>query len=179
MPRATPPASPRRGWRQEHHLVAGGERDHLVRRLLLHAVDRPEQVVQLARGRDPEEAFHRLVGLVENAMGDVHGQPDEVAGAGREVLAVDQQVETALEDVDELVLRGMDMRRHEGARWECGVPGERILAQLLGYVNLAQDIPHDAVDTGVCLGHACRHRLHCARAPCAGLVALRCRAIQP
>ena len=75
--------------RQEHHLVLGGQRHHVGRVLLLHGVDRPEQVVELARRRHPEQAFHRLVGLVEDAVRDLLRQPDQVAGGADEVLAVD------------------------------------------------------------------------------------------
>src|SRR4029077_13907949 len=60
--------------RQEYDLVLGGERNHVGRVLLLHAVDRPEQIVQLARRRDPEQALDRLLRLIEQAVRDVHRQ---------------------------------------------------------------------------------------------------------
>src|SRR5207253_10888027 len=77
-----------------------------------------------------------------------------------EFLAVDHEVEAALEHVDELILGGMDVRRHEGAGREAGVPGERSLANLLRHIGLAQDVPDDAVDAGIGPGNACGHRLH-------------------
>jgi hypothetical protein len=67
------------GRRQERNLVARGERNHLRRVLLLHRVDCPEQIVQLPRGRHPEDAFVRLLGLVEDPVRNVHRQPDQVA----------------------------------------------------------------------------------------------------
>src|SRR5439155_560714 len=82
--------------------------------------------VERARGRYPEEALHGLVRLVEDAVGDPHRQPDQVAGAGHEILAVDQKVEPAFEHVDELLLGRMDVRRHERAGGKRRVPGERM-----------------------------------------------------
>src|SRR5947209_3389889 len=81
-------------------LVLCGERDHLRRRLLLHVVDGPEQVVELTRRRHPEEALHGLVGLVEDTVGKTHGQPDEVARSCHIFMPVQQQVETPLEHVN-------------------------------------------------------------------------------
>jgi hypothetical protein len=43
---------------------------------------------------------------------------------GQGVGAVDHQFELALEHINELLLRRMDMRRHEGARRKGRVPGE-------------------------------------------------------
>src|SRR6266508_1368209 len=86
----------RRRRRQEQDLVLGRQRHHLVGFLLLHAVDRPEQIVELARRRHPEQAFDRLVGLVEQAMRDAHRQPQQIARIGDEILAVEPGVEPAL-----------------------------------------------------------------------------------
>jgi 2-polyprenyl-6-methoxyphenol hydroxylase-like FAD-dependent oxidoreductase len=147
--------------RQEHHFVFGRKRDDFRRRLFLHAVDRPEQIIELAGRRDPEEAFHRLVALVENAVRNLHRQPDEIAGGSDELATVKHEVEPALEHVDELVLRRMDMRRHERAGRQRRVPGERVFRNLLRHVRLAENVPDNAVDTGAGLcdssGH-CSHR---------------------
>src|SRR5262249_55606499 len=51
------------GWRQEVDVVQGGQARDLLR--VGHVVDLLEQVEQLARGRHPEQALDRLVGLVE------------------------------------------------------------------------------------------------------------------
>src|SRR5215203_595500 len=51
--------------RKEFHVVLGREGDDVGRVLLLHVVDAPEQVVELAGRRDPEQALGRLAGLVE------------------------------------------------------------------------------------------------------------------
>ena len=63
----------------------------------------------------------------------------------------------------------MDVRRHERAGRKSGVPGKRILAELLGDVGLTEDIPNNAVDAGIGLRDACGERLHYARTPLAGL----------
>src|SRR5215212_8373948 len=76
----------RLGRRQEHDFVLGRKRNHVRRVLLLHAVDRPEQVVELARRRYPEQALDRLLGLVEQTMRYVHRQADQIA-CGRDELA--------------------------------------------------------------------------------------------
>jgi hypothetical protein len=50
----------RRRW-QEVDVVFGGELDHLLGILLLHIVDRPEQVIEPASRRHPEQRFRRLL----------------------------------------------------------------------------------------------------------------------
>src|SRR5215212_12096738 len=96
------------GRRQKHDLVLGRERNHVRRVLLLHAVDRPEQVVELARRRYPEQALDRLLGLVEQTMRYVHRQADQVSRGGDEFAGVDHRVHTAFEHVDVFVLGRVD-----------------------------------------------------------------------
>src|SRR5262249_61627314 len=91
---------------------------------------------------------------------------DHSARRGDDLFAVEEQIEPALEHVDELVLGGMDVGRHEGARREGRVPGERGFAYLLRHVSLAEDVPDDPVDAGAGLGDARGHSLHETRPPC-------------
>jgi hypothetical protein len=137
--------------------VLGGDRDHIRRVLFLHTVDRPEQIVELARRRHPEKALHGLVGLVEDAVRHVHRQPDQIAGRGNELAPLEYQVEPAVEQVDELVLGRMNVRRHEGAGRKCRVPGKGIFGKLLRHVGLAENIPGNTVDTGPRFSNAWRH----------------------
>src|SRR5215469_17222122 len=123
-------------------------------------MDRPEQIVELARRRYPEKTFHRLVRLVEDAMRQAHRHADQIAGRGNDVLAVEHEIETALEHVDELVLRRMDVRRHERAGRKSRVPGKRTLADSLRHVSLAKNIPGDAVETAAGFGDSRREILH-------------------
>src|SRR5580693_4356741 len=47
----------RRRWRQEVDVVLGGELDHLIRILLLHIVNGPEQIIEPAGRGHPEQRF--------------------------------------------------------------------------------------------------------------------------
>jgi hypothetical protein len=61
--------------RQEVHLVLGRDRHHVGRvRLGPEVVERPEEVVEPPRGRDPEEALDGRVGLVEDPVRDAIGR---------------------------------------------------------------------------------------------------------
>jgi hypothetical protein len=146
-------------------------------------MDRPEQVIEPARRRHPEQALHRLVGLVEEAVRNPHRELDHVAGGGEKVAAVDHAVDPPLEHVDELVLGRMDVRRHEGAGRKRRVPGERLLVDLLRHVGLAEDIPHDPVDARARPGYSSAHRLHWSfssrLAAIRRAVAARSRGIEP
>src|SRR3974377_1360384 len=78
-------------------------------------------------------------------------------------MPIEQKIKPPFEHVDELILCRMNMRRHRGS-WRKGrMPGERALADLLGHVGLAENIPADPVDAGTRLGDACSKRLHCRR----------------
>src|SRR5215467_16194013 len=123
LPRADTDRASR--WRrQKHHFVLCGQRHHFVWLLLLHGMDRPEQIIEPTGRGDPEQALHWLVGFVEEAVRDAHGEPDQVARKRVEVPTVEDTIELTLEHVDEFVLGRMDMRRHERARREGSVPGE-------------------------------------------------------
>ena len=127
------------GRRQEVDVVQGGEAGDLGR--VGHLVDLLEELEQLAGRRHPEQALDRLVALVEEAVHDLHRQPDEVAGGGGRTPCRRGSGRTALQHVDELVLVGVDVRRHEGAGREQRVPGEGAFGQRLGHVGLAEDVP--------------------------------------
>src|SRR5262245_54324557 len=132
-------------------------------------MDRREQVVESAGWRNPEKAFHRLIGLVEDAVRNIHRHPDEVARLRHDIPALENEIKTSLEKVDELVLRWMDMRRDECPRGKRRMPGKRTLAQRLRNVSLSQNIPDNAFDAGTGLGDACGQRLHLS-SPITGLM---------
>ena len=96
--------------------------------------------------------------VVEQAVRDAARQADQVAGRGVGRLAVEHQVEAALEHIDELVLRRMDVRRHEGAGRQQRVPGEAALGHLQRRVGLAEDVPDDTIHAAALLGDAGGHR---------------------
>src|SRR5262245_32721324 len=149
----------RRRW-QEVYLVSRGQRDHLFRFLFFHRMDRRKQIVEPSCGRNPEEAFHRLIRLVEDAMRNIHRHSDEIARLRDHVLAIEEQIEAPLEEINELVLSWMDMRRDKRPWRKCRMPGKRALAQRFRNVSLPENIPDNAFDAGTGLGDACGQRLH-------------------
>src|SRR5579871_4857611 len=102
--------------------MLGGELHHLVRVLLLHIVDGPEQIVEAGCRRHPKQRFRVLLRLVEDAVWLSHRQPHRIASGCELVSAIKHEVEPTLEDVKVLVLVGMDMRWNEGAGWKRRVP---------------------------------------------------------
>src|SRR5580698_1801836 len=100
----------------------------------------------------PRHAFHRALRLVVDRVRQARRHAYEVAGIGKGVAAVDHQFQLALEHVNELLLRRMDMRRHEGARRTGRVPGEGALTNLLGHVGLTKNVPSDVVEALASLG---------------------------
>ena len=76
------------------------------------------------------------------------------------VAAVQEQVEPALQHVDELVLVRVDMRRDEGAIGKGRMPRERGVADLQRHIGLAENVPDDAVHAVSGLGHSCCHLGH-------------------
>src|ERR1700751_2093360 len=146
--------------RQKIHFVLGRDRDDVLGLLFFHRMDRPEQVVELARRRHPEETFHRLVRFVEDAVRQFHRQADQTAGGGNDGRALEYKIEAAFEHVDEFVLRRVDVRRHESAGRKRGVPGKRTLAHRLRHVGLAENIPDDAVKAGAGFGYSRCEFLH-------------------
>src|SRR5580698_4163481 len=68
------------GRRQKIDLVFGRQRDDFGRRLLGHVVDSPEEVVETARRRYPEHAFHRALRLVVDGVRQANRHAHEVAG---------------------------------------------------------------------------------------------------
>ncbi len=121
-----------------------GETHHLGR--VRDIVDRLEQVPQKAGRRYPEQAGDIRLSFIEQAVRYATRQADQVAGGRRRRLTVEQQVEFPFKDVDELFLRRMDVRRHERARRQQGVPGKAALRDMQGPVGLAKDVPDAAVD---------------------------------
>ena len=132
-----------------------GQCDHLFR-LLFFRMDRQRQFVESAGWRN-QKAFHCLIGLVEDAVRNIHRHPDEVARRA-DILAVENEIKTSLEKVDELVLRWMDMRR-------TNVPGEvcarktNFRSTISGHKSVPEYSRH-AFDAGTGLGDACGQRLH-------------------
>src|SRR5277367_684979 len=138
--------------RQKVNLMLGRERHDLGWRLLRHVVDAPEEIVQTAGRRHPEQALHDPAGLVEDAVRQAHWQAHEIARIGLGAASVEHQLELTLEHVDEFVLRRMDMRRHERVGRKRRVPRERTLAHLLRHVGLPEDVPGDVVEAFARLG---------------------------
>src|SRR5579872_5077485 len=99
--------------RQEIDFMQPGE-PHYLRRIR-HVVDRGEQIPQPARGRHPEQAGDVRGAVVEQPMRYTAREADQIAGRGIRRLTVQHQVEATLEDVDELILGGMDVWRHKGS----------------------------------------------------------------
>jgi len=63
-------------------------------------------------------------------------------------FTVELHLQPALVDEDELVLRGMDVRRHERAGRVVGLERERLLRQRAIPVDVAEDVPLAAVLRG-------------------------------
>src|SRR5262245_29111094 len=118
---------PSRRRRQEVDFVTRGQRNHLFRLLLFHRMDGLEQIVKPSGGRNPEEALHRLIGLVEDAVWNIHRHPDEIARLRDGILAVQEEIKTSFEKVNEFVLRRMDMWRNECLWRKRCMPGKRAL----------------------------------------------------
>src|SRR5262249_29634033 len=76
------------------------------------------------------------------------------------LLTVEKEIETPFEQVDELILCRMDMRRNECFGRKGRVPGKRTLAQRFRNISLAQNIPDNAFDARTGLGDTCGQRLH-------------------
>ena len=56
-------------------------------------MDAPKQVIELASGRHPEQAFVGLFGVVEYAVWDSAWQPDQVARRGIRFRTLKDKVE--------------------------------------------------------------------------------------
>src|SRR5690554_4158679 len=78
-------------------------------------------------------------------MRQTSGHADQVSAACRAFLPVKQQVDAAVNDEDVFVLIRMRMRRNEGFDGKRRMPGEAVVAGLLGNVDLPHDVPCDAV----------------------------------
>jgi hypothetical protein len=74
-----------------------------------------EQFIQLARRRDPEQGVHRLIANVLVAVRNPHGHARQATRGETVRIPVECQFHLAVDEVDELVLRWVNMRRHEGA----------------------------------------------------------------
>src|SRR5262249_50046173 len=109
-------------------------------------MDGLEQLVKPAGGRNPEETLHGLIAFVEDSVRTVHRHADEIARLRHNLLTVEKEIETPFEQVDELILCRMDMRRNECFGRKGRVPGKRTLAQRFRNISLAQNIPDNAFD---------------------------------
>ena len=74
-----------------------------------------EQFIQLARRRDPEQGVHRLIANVLVAVRNPHGHARQATRGETVRIPVECQFHLAVDEVDELVLRWVNTRRHEGA----------------------------------------------------------------
>src|SRR5690242_13415291 len=83
-----------------------------------------------------------------------HRQADGVARGCEILSAIEEEVEPALEDVEIFVLVRMDVRRHEGADRERRVPGKAVLRSALRHIDLAEDVPGDALNALIGAGEA-------------------------
>src|SRR5271170_6768594 len=96
-------------WRAEEFHVVGAEESGVLRRRSLRGGDFVEEWLHLAGGGEDDD---HLAGAVADAgpdVRDVAGGDDGVAGVEVEALAADLGDELAVEDVEGLVLVGMDV----------------------------------------------------------------------
>ena len=151
--------------RQEFDLVLRRQRDDCVWCLLAHVVDSPEQIIELTRRRDPEQALRSSPRLVEDPVGYAHGKADEITWGSRCLLPIQPEVQPAFQDVEVFILCWMNVGRHEGIGGEGRMPGDLMLCPVFGHVSLAEDVPLDPVESFVgardagCLAHTFASRL--------------------
>src|ERR1700722_3810435 len=93
-------------------------------------------------------------------MWNTHRQLDQIAGAGRGLLPVEQQFEVTFREIEELILGRMDMRRHESAGRKGGMPGEGTIRKMLWHIGLAENVPADVVDALSGRRHAWQKLVH-------------------
>jgi hypothetical protein len=106
-------------WRPRRRRVTSAcDRNDVGWVLLFHRVDRPKQIIELARRCYPEKTFENLVGLIKQPVRDAHGQLDQDASSRGEFLAINQRIHAPFQHINECVLRRMYTWRKEvvGAR---------------------------------------------------------------
>src|SRR5882724_3204001 len=124
---------------QEVHLVLGGDADDF--RDIRPIVKLIEQRFEFLRGRHPEQRSRWLVRLVEIAVRNAAGQPNQIAGLGLHPNPIQFQVQHAILDQDEFVLGGMNMDGDKLARIAVGLKSEGGVRHRLGEINLTKNIP--------------------------------------
>src|SRR5258708_15116676 len=66
---------------------------------------------------------------------------------GRELVgAVEHELEPAFQDVEILILVGMNMRRHEGAGRKRRMPREAVFGASLRHIGLAENVPANSLN---------------------------------
>ena len=124
-----------RWWRQEIYLAGGRDRDHFGR--IREVINLGEQFIQLARWSNPEQGVYRFIANVLVAVRNAHGQPCQSTSGKTMRTPVERQFHLAFDEVDEFVLRGVDMRRHESAGFADHLEGERRIAEFLEIIGLS------------------------------------------
>src|SRR6266581_5540756 len=124
---------------QEVHLVLGGDADDF--RDIRQLVKLIEQRFEFLRRRHPEQRPRRLVRLVEIAVRNAAGQPNQIAGLGLHPNPIQFQVQHAILYQDEFVLGGMNMDGDKLAGIAVGLESEGGVRHCLGEINLTKNIP--------------------------------------
>src|SRR5882672_5365436 len=125
--------------RQEVHFVLGGNADDF--RNIRQLVKLIEQRLEFLRRRHPEQRPRRLVRLVEIAVRNAAGQPNQIACLGLQPNPIQFQVQHAILDQDEFVLGGMNMDGDKLAGIAVGLESEGGVRHCLGEINLTKNIP--------------------------------------
>ena len=106
-----------------------------------------EQVGQLPGRTHPEQGSGVGLGAVVVGVREAARHQHRVAGARLLPLSVEVEREDPVEDVDVLVLGGVNVRRHAGAGRVEGLEGEAGLADGPRPVGVAEHVPHPPVLT--------------------------------
>ena len=79
-------------------------------------------------------------------MWHAHTEADQIARSCLRLGIAEHEIELPLQHIKIFILVGMNMRRHERARWQRRVPGEAVLGIALRHIGLAEDVPGNALD---------------------------------
>lgn len=142
-------------WRQAHELYAilAGHTDETLdvggtrwrgqsRGIAARRTDFGDELLEAGRGRKPEQLAGRVAHVLEG-MGDAPGAMNHGAGRGREGAIPHAELERALQNIERLVLAGMDVRRRAHLRRDGGFHRrERPLRLLARDLNGEEISPH-------------------------------------
>jgi hypothetical protein len=106
-----------------------------------HLVQLVEELLELPGRCHPEEKPPGLVARVAVAVGNALGHLDQRALRGRLPPAVELHLQPALVHEDELVLRGVNVRRHERPGRVVGLERERGFRPCAVPVGVAENLP--------------------------------------